>query len=438
MKKKQVPVTSKFEGREAEQFSALGVDDKKRTSDQQQSSGNDGKVQTLQKKKSFFGSVNLKKKVKHFASQIMKGKPSSPTTFPTPPTEFHPPLPSSQLKSQQMSRPPLNKISHTFQNTIPWANKPIANQVYPPKKPRKTASWPPPKIFFDRRPVIKQSNNLHRPPSSVYIENLRKAIKMDSGHMLNVPSLRAATNTRPNSYGTLQRQLARLQLCDEALTNRAQRCSQEKICADKGETNEPKNNIKPSLSKQYPCVSFVPEKDQSLPAISLFSSDGNPSGLSTPSLTNESSQASIFELKRVSSLPTTIQSEKSNNNDVLVEISTQIFNRSPNSSISDFQQHFQESKHHIKKRSEKRKDTARETSANRSACSYQSQKPRQHHPNTSYTKKVSKDTLNVGPVYPNQRRRPNEVGRAKTLRGPVTTPSQIPDFESMLSIYAHF
>lgn len=64
MKKKQVPVTSKFEGREAEQFSALGFDDKKRTSDQQQSSGNDGKVQTLQKKKSFFGSVNLKKKVK--------------------------------------------------------------------------------------------------------------------------------------------------------------------------------------------------------------------------------------------------------------------------------------------------------------------------------------------------------------------------------------
>lgn len=64
MKKKQFPVTSKFEGREAEQFSAFGVDDKKRTSDQQQSSGNDGKVQTLQKKKSFFGSVNLKKKVK--------------------------------------------------------------------------------------------------------------------------------------------------------------------------------------------------------------------------------------------------------------------------------------------------------------------------------------------------------------------------------------
>lgn len=213
--------------------------------------------------------------------------------------------------------------------------------------------------------------------------------------------------------------------------------SRENLCRQR-RNQRAKNNIKPSLSKQYSCVSFVPEKDQSLPAISLFSSDGNPSGLSTPSLTNESSQASIFELKRVSSLPTTIQSEKSNNNDVLVEISTQIFNRSPNSSISDFQQHFQESKHHIKKRSEKRKDTARETSANRSACSYQSQKPRQHHPNTSYTKKVSKDTLNVGPVYPNQRRRPSEVGRAKTLRGPVTTPSQIPDFESMLSIYAHF
>lgn len=66
MKEKQVPVTSKSEGREeAERSSALGVDDeKKQSSDHQQFSGESGNVQTLQKKKSFFGSVNLKKKVK--------------------------------------------------------------------------------------------------------------------------------------------------------------------------------------------------------------------------------------------------------------------------------------------------------------------------------------------------------------------------------------
>lgn len=373
-----------------------------------------------------------------FASQIMKGKPASPTAFPTPPTELHPPLPSPQPKSRRMPRPSLNKTSQTFQNTFRWANKSTASQVSFPKKPRKTASWPPPTMSSDHLPVIKQSNNLHRRPSSVYIKNLRKAIKMDTGHMLNVPSLRAAANTRPNSYGTLQRQLARLQLCDEALTNRVQRRSQDKIRGNKDEATVPKNTIMPSFSKQYSCVSLDQEKDQSLPAISLFCPDGNPSGLSTPSLTNESSQTSLFELKRVSSLPTTIQGEKSNNNDVLVEISTRIFNRSPDSSVSDLQQHLQEPKHHIKRRSEKRKDTACETSASQSACGYQPEKPRQHHPNTAYTKQISKDKLNVGPVYPNQRRRPSEVGRAKTLRGPVTTPNQIPDFESMLSIYAHF
>lgn len=65
MKEKQVPVTSKSESREAERSSALGVDDeKKQSSDHHQFSGESGNVQTLQKKKSFFGSVNLKKKVK--------------------------------------------------------------------------------------------------------------------------------------------------------------------------------------------------------------------------------------------------------------------------------------------------------------------------------------------------------------------------------------
>lgn len=68
MKEKQVPVTSKSESREAERSSALGVDDeKKQSSDHQQFSGESGNVQTLQKKKSFFGSVNLKKKVKRWA-----------------------------------------------------------------------------------------------------------------------------------------------------------------------------------------------------------------------------------------------------------------------------------------------------------------------------------------------------------------------------------
>lgn len=61
-----------------------------------------------------------------------------------------------------------------------------------------------------------------------------------------------------------------------------------------------------------------------------------------------------------------------------------------------------------------------------------------HHPDAIYARKVSKEKLNVGPAYPNQRRRPAEVGRAKNLRGPLATSDQIPDVDSMLSIYAHF
>ncbi|KIR41395.1 hypothetical protein I307_03943 [Cryptococcus deuterogattii 99/473] len=211
-----------------------------------------GNVKTLQKKKSFFGSATLKKKVKRLASQIMKGKPASPTAVPTPLTELHPPPSAPQRKSQRMARPPLHKAGHTLQDSLPGGNKSTAHQIFPPKKPRKTASWPPPKnpqISSNRLPLTKQSNNLHYRPSSVYINDLRNAIKMDTGHMLNVPFFRAAPTTRPNSYCTLQRQLARLQLCDEALTTRVQRHSQEKICADKNETNKATGTKKPSLLK---------------------------------------------------------------------------------------------------------------------------------------------------------------------------------------------
>lgn len=373
------------------------------------------------------------------ASQIMKGKPASPTAAATPLTE--PPLSAPQRKSQRMARPPLHIASHTLQDSLPGGNKPKANQVFPPKKPRKTASWPPPKnsqISSNRLPFTKQSNNVHYRPSSVYINDLRKAIKMDTGHMLNVPFFRAAPITRPNSYCILQRQLARLQLCDEALTKRVERHSQETICADKDETNKATDTKKPSLLKQYSCVSFDQETGQSLSAISSLSSDGNPSGLSTPSLTNGSSQTSFFELKRVSSLPTTIRIEKSSHNEVLVGVSDQTFNPSSNPSISDFRKHSRESKHRTKRQSEKRKDITPETFACQFDRSSQSERPRTHHPDAIYARKVSKEKLNVGPAYPNRRRRPGEVGRAKNLRGPLATSDQIPDVDSMLSIYAHF
>lgn len=375
------------------------------------------------------------------ASQIMKDKPASPTAVATPLTELHPPLSAPQRKSQRMARPPLHKISHTLQDSLPGGNKSTVSQVFPPKKPRKTASWPPPKspqISSNRLLFTKQSNNIHYRPSSVYINDLRKAIKMDTGHMLNVPFFRAAPITRPNSYCTLQRQLARLQLCDEALTKRVQLHSQEKICSDKDETNKATDTKKPCLLKQYSCVSFDQETSQSLSAISSLSSDGNPSGLSTPSLTNGSSRTSLFELKRVSSLPTTIRSEKSRHNEVLVEVSDQTFNRSSNPSIFDFLKHSRESKHRTKRQSEKRKDITPESFACQFDRSSQSARPRTHHPDAIYAKKISKEKLNVGPVYPNQRRRPGEVGRAKNPRGPLATSEQIPDVDSMLSIYAHF
>ncbi|KIR59245.1 hypothetical protein I314_04760 [Cryptococcus bacillisporus CA1873] len=416
-------------------------EEEKRISYRQQPSDESGNFKTLQKKKSFFGSANLKKKVKRLASQIMKGKPASPTAVATPLTELHPPLSAPQRKSQRMPRPPLHKVSHTLQDALPGGNKSTVSQVFPPKKPRKTASWPPPKnpqISSNRLPFTKQSNSVHYRPSNVYINDLRKAIKMDTGHMLNVPFFRAAPITRSNSYCTLQRQLARLQLCDEALTKRVQSHSHEKICADKDETNKATDTKKTSLLKQYPYVSFDQETGQSLSAISSLSSDGNPSGLSTPSLTNGSSQTSLFELKRVSSLPTTIRSEKSSHNEVLVDVSDQIFNRSSNPSISDFLKHSPESKHRTKRQSQKRKDITPETFAWQFDRSSQSERPRTHHPDAIYAKKVSKEKLNVGPVYPNQRRRPGEVGRAKNPRGPLPTSDQIPDVDSMLSIYAHF
>nr|KIR44917.1 hypothetical protein I312_05890 [Cryptococcus bacillisporus CA1280] len=416
-------------------------EEEKRISYRQQPSDESGNFETLQKKKSLFGSANLKKKVKRLASQIMKGKPASPTAVATPLTELHPPLSAPQRKSQRMARPPLHKVSHTLQDALPGGNKSAVSQVFPPKKPRKTASWPPPKnpqISSNRLPFTKQSNSVHYRPSSVYINDLRKAIKMDTGHMLNVPFFRAAPITRSNSYCTLQRQLARLQLCDEALTKRVQSHSHEKICADKDETNKATDTKKTSLLKQYSYVSFDQETGQSLSAISSLSSDGNPSGLLTPSLTNGSSQTSLFELKKVSSLPTTIRSEKSSHNEVLVDASDQIFNRSSNPSISDFLKHSPESKHRTKRQSQKRKDITPETFAWQFDRSSQSEWPRTHHPDAIYAKKVSKEKLNVGPVYPNQRRRPGEVGRAKNPRGPLPTSDQIPDVDSMLSIYAHF
>lgn len=94
------------------------------------------------------------------ASQIMKGKPASPTAVPTPLTELHPPPSAPQRKSQRMARPPLHKAGHTLQDSLPGGNKSTAHQIFPPKKPRKTASWPPPKnpqISSNRLPLTKQA-----------------------------------------------------------------------------------------------------------------------------------------------------------------------------------------------------------------------------------------------------------------------------------------
>lgn len=65
IKKKQAPLTSKSDSREAERSSRMKVDgEEKRISYRQQPNDESGNVKTLQKKKSFFGSANLKKKVK--------------------------------------------------------------------------------------------------------------------------------------------------------------------------------------------------------------------------------------------------------------------------------------------------------------------------------------------------------------------------------------
>lgn len=65
IKKKQAPLTSRSESREAERSSRMKFDEEeKRISYRQQPSDESWNFKTLQKKKSFFGSANLKKKVK--------------------------------------------------------------------------------------------------------------------------------------------------------------------------------------------------------------------------------------------------------------------------------------------------------------------------------------------------------------------------------------